>query len=292
MLTGSMVALVTPMDALGAVDWQAFERLVKRQLDAGTDALIINGTTAETATLTQEERQQALQLAISISSRQVPVIAGTGSNSTQASIDASKAAKAMGADATLLVCPYYNKPTQDGLYYHFKSIATAVDMPHILYNVPSRTVVDLDDETTLRLAAVDNIVGIKDATADMQRCRTLVEAAPKQFTLLSGDDLTAVEFLEIGGHGFISVTANVAPVEMKQLYDAATQGRMDDAMALQKRLMPLHQKLFCESNPIPVKWALERMGLIQGGIRLPLTPLSSQHHSELSQALTDTGMLS
>jgi 4-hydroxy-tetrahydrodipicolinate synthase len=292
MFTGSMVALVTPMDPSGSVDWPAFDQLVAFHLEAGTDALVINGTTGESVTLDAKERRQALQRAIDLVSQQIPIIAGTGSNNTAASIDASLEAKQLGADATLLVCPYYNKPTQEGLYCHFEKIAQSVELPHLLYNVPGRTLVDLDQATTVRLAEIDNIVGVKDATGDVARGEALINAVPKDFVVLSGDDLTTVDLMAVGAKGSISVTANLVPSQLKIIMDLALAGNFEQAYALNQVLIPLHQALFCESNPIPVKWALNQMGLIQEGLRLPLVALSPEYHQPLLQVMKDIGLIS
>lgn len=292
MFTGSMVALVTPMDAQGAIDWQSFDQLLAFHLESGTDALVINGTTAESPSLTVEERQQTLKRAIDYCQRKIPIIAGTGSNDTQSSIQASLEAKRLGADATLLVCPYYNKPTQQGLYAHFEKIAQEVALPHILYNVPGRTAVDLENSTLLRLSAISNIVGIKDATGDLERGIDLINQAPKEFVVLSGDDVTALELMAAGAQGSISVTANLVPRHLKQVSDCLLSGQLDSARAVNDSLMPLHRLLFCESNPIPVKWALARMGKIQPGIRLPLTELSRTLQPPLTQVLRELGLIS
>lgn len=292
MFTGSMVALVTPMDAQGAIDWQSFDQLLAFHLESGTDALVINGTTAESPTLTVEERQQTLKRAIDYCQRKLPIIAGTGSNDTRSSIQASLEAKRLGADATLLVCPYYNKPTQQGLYNHFEKIAREVALPHILYNVPGRTAVDLDNSTLLQLASVPGIVGIKDATGDLERGIDLINQVPTDFVVLSGDDVTALELMAAGAQGSISVTANLVPQHLKQVSDFILSGQLNSAKAINDPLMPLHRILFCESNPIPVKWALARMGKIPSGIRLPLTELSRTLQPPLTQVLQELGLLS
>lgn len=292
MMTGSMVALATPMDAQGGLDWGALEKLVEFHLQEGTDALVAVGTTGESATLDVQEHIEFIRRVVEQVKGRIPVIAGTGANCTREAIELTRNAKELGADACLLVTPYYNKPTQEGLYQHFKKIAETVAIPQILYNVPGRTVCDMLPETVARLATVDNIIGIKEATGDIQRAREVIAACPDDFLVYSGDDATAYELMLAGGKGNISVTANVAPRLMKELCDLAMAGKAEEARALNERLMPLHEQLFIESNPIPVKWALQQMDLIGEGIRLPLTWLSESCHEPVRQALRQTGILS
>ncbi|GGH88818.1 4-hydroxy-tetrahydrodipicolinate synthase [Pseudomonas fluvialis] len=291
MIAGSMVALVTPMDSQGAVDWDSLGKLVDFHLQQGTNAIVAVGTTGESATLDVPEHIEVVRRVVQQVAGRMPVIAGTGGNSTRESVELTQAAKDVGADACLLVTPYYNKPTQEGLYLHFRHIAEAVAIPQILYNVPGRTVCDMLPETVERLARIDNIIGIKEATGDLQRAREVLDRVPADFLVYSGDDATAVELMLMGGKGNISVTANVAPRAMADLCSAAMAGQAEAARAINDRLMPLHKALFIESNPIPVKWALHEMGLIPDGIRLPLTWLSPRCHEPLRQALRQCGVL-
>ena len=291
MIAGSMVALVTPMDSQGAVDWDSLGKLVDFHLQQGTNAIVAVGTTGESATLDVPEHIEVVRRVVQQVAGRMPVIAGTGGNSTRESVELTQAAKDVGADACLLVTPYYNKPTQEGLYLHFRHIAEAVAIPQILYNVPGRTVCDMLPETVERLARTDNIIGIKEATGDLQRAREVLDRVPADFLVYSGDDATAVELMLMGGKGNISVTANVAPRAMADLCSAAMAGQAEAARAINDRLMPLHKALFIESNPIPVKWALHEMGLIPDGIRLPLTWLSPRCHEPLRQALRQCGVL-
>lgn len=285
MITGSIVALVTPMMSNGDVDWDALDKVVDFHLEKGTDSIVAVGTTGESATLNCDEHCQVIKRVVERVAGAIPVIAGTGANSTQEAIELTRSAKDAGADACLLVTPYYNKPTQEGLYQHYKAIAEAVDIPQILYNVPGRTACDMLPETVLRLVDVENIVGIKEATGDLDRAKVLIEAAPKEFAIYSGDDGTAVELMLLGGDGNISVTANVAPAEMGELCRLAIAGDADGARAIQEKLTPVHNAMFVESNPIPVKWAMTEMGLMGLGIRLPLTVLDQQYHSQVREAL-------
>jgi 4-hydroxy-tetrahydrodipicolinate synthase len=285
MITGSSVALVTPMLSNGDVDWDNLDKLVDMHLDKGTDSIVAVGTTGESATLNCDEHCQVIKRVVKRVAGKIPVIAGTGANSTAEAIELTQEAKNMGADACLLVTPYYNKPTQEGLFQHYKAIAEAVDIPQILYNVPGRTACDMLPATVLRLAEIDNIVGIKEATGDVERARELIAKAPEGFAIYSGDDATAVELMLAGGHGNISVTANIAPAEMAQLCSLAMSGKAEEARALNNKLMPLHEKLFVEANPIPVKWALAEMGLMGYGIRLPLTVLADEYHAVLRDAM-------
>jgi len=286
-----MVALVTPMADDGAIDEAGLEALVEFHIEQGTDAIVAVGTTGESATLDEEEHCFVIRRTVQIANGRVPVIAGTGSNSTREAIVLTRCAKEAGADACLLVTPYYIKPTQEGLYLHHKAIAEAVDIPQILYNVPGRTAVDMQAETVQRLSQIPNIVGIKEATGDIERARSILESCGPEFEVYSGDDATAMELMLAGGHGVISVTANVAPRAMHEMCEAALAGERGKAAAINDRLMALHQKLFVEANPIPVKWALHAMGRIGTGIRLPLTVLSSQFHPVVRDALQKANVL-
>lgn len=291
MITGSIVALVTPMTSNGDIDWDALDKVVDLHLDKGTDAIVAVGTTGESATLNCDEHCQVIKRVIKRVAGKMPIIAGTGANSTSEAIELTRAAKELGADACLLVTPYYNKPPQEGLYQHYKAIAEAVDVPQILYNVPGRTACDMLPETVFRLAEIDNIVGIKEATGDLERAKELIEKAPKDFAIYSGDDATAPELMLMGGVGNISVTANVAPAEMAELCRLAIAGDAEKTRDLQNTLMPLHNSMFVEANPIPVKWAMAEMGLMGKGIRLPLVELSEQNHKEVRTALRTTGII-
>lgn len=290
MFKGSMVALVTPMQADGGVDYRALGELVDYHVERGTEALVVAGTTGESATLAHDEHIDVVARACELAAGRVPVIAGTGSNATAQTLELSKAVDALDIAAFLIVTPYYNKPTQEGLYRHYTAVADAVEHPIILYNVPGRTAVDLKPETVIRLAAHEHIVSIKDATSDMSRVAELRDGCGSQFSLLSGEDATACEFMLAGGDGVISVTANVAPERMRALCDVAVAGRRDEAERIDATLQPLHKALFLESNPIPVKWAVEQMGLAGAGIRLPLTPLSSAHHDAVRAAMDTAGV--
>ena len=291
MIAGSMVALVTPMDAQGGLDWDALRKLVDFHLQEGTHAIVAVGTTGESATLNVSEHIEVIRRVVDQVAGRIPVIAGTGANCTREAVELTENARQAGADACLLVTPYYNKPTQEGLYQHFKHIAEAVAIPQILYNVPGRTVCDMKPETVERLSKVPNIIGIKEATGDLDRGREVLDRVGKDFLVYSGDDPTAVELMLMGAKGNISVTANVAPRAMSDLCNAAMKGEAAIARAINDKLMPLHKNLFIESNPIPVKWALAEMGLIQQGIRLPLTWLSESCHEPLRLAMRQTGVL-
>ncbi len=291
MITGSIVAMVTPMHPDGAVDWTSLEQLIEFHIDNGTAAIGAVGTTGEASTLDMKEHEEVIRFTVDKCAGRIPVVAGTGSNSTREAMHLTRAAKAAGADAALLVTPYYNKPTQEGLYQHYCYIAENVDIPQILYNVPGRTACDMLPETALRLAEVDNIVGIKEATGDLERARFLIDNAPEGFAIYSGDDATAMELMLMGGHGDISVTANVSPKAMSSLCAAAMAGDRELATRLNDLLMPLHTNLFVEANPIPVKWALNLMGLIPAGIRLPLSPLSEPMHDIVRKALMESGVV-
>ena len=291
MLTGSLVAIVTPMQADGSLDLPRFKALLDWHIAEGTDAIVVVGTTGESPTVDVDEHCLLIRSAVEHCVGRVPVIAGTGGNSTREAIALTQYAKDVGADYALSVVPYYNKPTQEGLYRHFRAIAEAVDLPMILYNVPGRTVADMATDTTLRLAEVPGIVGIKDATGNMDRGADLLRRKPAAFRVFSGDDATALAYMLLGADGDISVTANVAPRAMHEMCAAAVAGDAKKAIALNQRLMGLHQKLFVEANPIPVKWALARMGRIGEGIRLPLTPLAPAYHDIVTGALRDAGCL-
>ncbi|MFP5507361.1 MAG: 4-hydroxy-tetrahydrodipicolinate synthase [Gammaproteobacteria bacterium] len=289
--TGSLVAIVTPMREDGALDLDALRRLVDWHIAEGTDGIVVVGTTGESPTVDFDEHCLLIRTAVEQAAGRVPVIAGTGANSTREAIELTACAKASGAAAGLSVVPYYNKPTQEGLYQHYKKIAEAIDLPLILYNVPGRTVADLANDTALRLAQVPGIVGLKDATGNMERAADLLRRAPPHFALYSGDDASALPFMLLGGHGVISVTANVAPKLMHALCEAAFAGNLARARELNNRLLPLHGRLFVEANPIPVKWACAELGLIPRGLRLPLTPLSAGHHDTLRDALRHAGLI-
>ena len=291
MFQGSIVALVTPMSVDGQVDWPCLHNLVEWHLQEGTDAIVAVGTTGESATLSVDEHCQVIKRTVDIVAKKIPVIAGTGANCTREAIELSQTAKNLGADAGLSVTPYYNKPSQEGLYLHHKTIAEAVDLPQLLYNVPGRTACDMQAETVQRLSLLDNIVGVKEATGDIERGRLIRQLCDDDFVLLSGDDETFIDLMGIGAVGNISVTANVAPKQMRDICHLALNGDMSAAKALNVELESVHQHLFCEANPIPVKWALEQMGRIPAGIRLPLTPLQQQYHAALLQALKNSGLL-
>ncbi len=291
MIAGSMVALVTPMDAQGRLDWDSLSKLVDFHLQEGTNAIVAVGTTGESATLDVNEHIEVIRRVVKQVAGRIPVIAGTGANSTREAIELTNNAKSAGADACLLVTPYYNKPTQEGLYQHFKAIAEAVDIPQILYNVPGRTACDMLADTVVRLSTVPNIIGIKEATGDIQRAKDILAKVSSDFLVYSGDDATAVELILAGGKGNISVTANVAPRDMSEMCAAAMRGDATAARAIHEKLMPLNKTLFVESNPIPVKWALHEMGLMPDGIRLPLTWLSPACHEPLRQAMRQSGVL-
>ncbi|MFO7993285.1 MAG: 4-hydroxy-tetrahydrodipicolinate synthase [Marinobacter sp.] len=291
MITGSLVALVTPMHSDGSIHWEHLDKLVDFHLDNGTHGIVAVGTTGESATLDPDEHMRVIGHIIKRVDGRIPVIAGTGGNSTREAIELTQEAHKLGADACLLVVPYYNKPTQEGLYRHFKTIAEAVPVNQILYNVPGRTACDMLNETVERLADIPNIIGIKDATGNIPRGSELIEAVKGRLVVYSGDDATAAGLMLAGGKGNVSVTANVAPKAMAALCEAAVSGDQDETDRLNELLMPLNRKLFLEANPIPVKWALHRMGMIGEGIRLPLTPLSDKFHSEVEEALKASGVL-
>nr|WP_221180165.1 4-hydroxy-tetrahydrodipicolinate synthase [Salinisphaera japonica] len=290
-LGGSMVALVTPMHADGSVDWQALERLVNWHIEQGTHGIVAVGTTGESATLGFREHDEVIERTVEIVDKRIPVIAGTGGNATDEAIRLTRHAKRVGADASLLVCPYYNKPSQEGLYRHFHAIAMAVDIPQILYNVPSRTGVDMLPETVGRLAEIDNIVAIKEAKGSIERIHDLIEHVGDGMDIYSGDDGTAMESMLVGGKGNISVVANVVPRLMSDMCLAATAGERERAERLDADMQSLHTALFMEANPIPVKWALQDMGWIEAGIRLPLTPLAEHFHEYVREALRGLDLL-
>jgi 4-hydroxy-tetrahydrodipicolinate synthase len=290
MLKGSIPALVTPMRDDGSLDLAAWDRLLDFHLAEGTDAVVVGGTTGESPTISAEEVAALVGRAKRRLAGRMPVIAGSGGNATAKSVVLARAAAQAGADALLVVTPYYNRPTQEGLYRHFSAIADAVNAPVILYNVPSRTACDLLPETVARLAAHPRIVGIKEATGDVARGSAITRMCPPEFLLLSGDDPTAVALMRVGARGVISVTANVAPRAVHDVCAAALAGSLDVAASLDERIAPLHQALFVEPNPIPVKWALQRMGLIAGGIRLPLTPLAEVHRATVEAAMRGAGI--
>ncbi|WP_336011902.1 4-hydroxy-tetrahydrodipicolinate synthase [Acinetobacter calcoaceticus] len=290
-IQGSIVAIVTPMLKDGGVDWKGLEKLVEWHIEQGTNSIVAVGTTGEASTLSMEEHTQVIKEIIRVANKRIPIIAGTGANSTREAIELTKAAKDLGADAALLVTPYYNKPTQEGLYQHYKAIAEAVELPLILYNVPGRTGVDLANDTAVRLAEIPNIVGIKDATGDVPRGKALIDALDGKMAVYSGDDETAWELMLLGADGNISVTANVAPKAMSEVCAVAIAKDEQQAKTINNKIANLHNILFCESNPIPVKWALHEMGLIDVGIRLPLTPLAEQYREPLRNALKDAGII-
>ena len=285
MLKGSLVALVTPMDEDGGLDLVRYRALIDFHIAQKTDGIVVVGTTGESPTVDFDEHHLLMRTAVDHAAGRIPIIAGTGANSTREAIDLSIFAKNSGVDACLSVAPYYNKPTQEGLYRHYKAIAEAVEIPHILYNVPGRTVADIGNDTALRLAKIPNIVGIKDATGDIGRGSDLLHRAPQNFAIFSGDDASSLAILLLGGHGVISVTANVAPKLMREMCAAAFANDLITARNINNQLLRLHQDLFVEANPIPIKWAVEQMGLIGTGIRLPLTPLSDQYHELVREAM-------
>ncbi|HEX5476955.1 MAG TPA: 4-hydroxy-tetrahydrodipicolinate synthase [Burkholderiales bacterium] len=290
MITGSLVAIVTPMLEDGRLDLPRFRKLIDWHVEEGTDGIVVVGTTGESPTVDFDEHKELIRLAVQNSRGRIPVIAGTGGNSTAEAIELAASAKEAGATASLSVVPYYNKPTQEGMYRHFRKIAETVDLPMILYNVPTRTVADLQNDTVLRLAEVPGIIGIKDATASLERGTDLLRRAPRNFAIYSGEDATALPLILCGGHGVISVTANVAPKLMHQMCAAALVGDVKKARELNNRLLPLHQRLFLETNPAPVKWALAEMGLIEYGLRLPMAPLSEKFHQPVREALHEAGI--
>lgn len=291
MFRGSMVALVTPMHPDGSVDYDSLNKLVEFHIENGTSAIISMGTTGESATLDEKEHCEVIRRTVEMVNDRIPVIAGTGANSTTEAINLTKCAMKVGADACLLVTPYYNKPTQEGLFQHHKLIAESVPIPQILYNVPGRTAVDMLPETIARLSKISNIIGVKEATGDLSRLTEIRELCGDNFDIYSGDDATGTEFMLQGGNGVISVTNNIAPKAMSEMCEAALNGDREKAEELNLPLLGLHNDLFVEANPIPVKWALTEMGMMPAGIRLPLTPLSEQYHETLRVAMRQAGVL-
>ncbi len=291
MIKGSIVAIVTPMHEDGSLDMASFRALIDFHVAEGTDAIVVVGTTGESPTVNVEEHASLIAEAVKHAGKRIPIIAGTGANSTREAIELAHFAKKAGADASLTVVPYYNKPTQEGLYLHFKAIAEAVDMPHILYNVPGRTGADMSNDTVLRLAQIKNIVGIKDATGAIDRGSDLLQRAPKDFAIYSGDDASTLALMLLGAHGTISVTANVAPRLMHEMCMAALNGEVAKAREINFRLLGLHRNLFVEANPIPVKWAVARMGKMKNVLRLPLTPLSAGAQPAVEAAMRQAGVI-
>ena len=290
MIKGSIVAIVTPMHPDGSLDYPGLKKLVEWHIAEGTDGIVIVGTTGESATVSVAEHCELIKFTVETAKGRIPIIAGTGGNSTAEAIKLTECAKEVGADAALVVVPYYNRPSQEGMYLHFKAIAEAVDLPIIMYNVPGRTVADMSNETVVRLSVIPNIIGIKDATGNIARGLELLRNAPKSFAVYSGDDPTAMALMLCGGAGNISVTANVAPRAMHELCVAAMGGDIAKAVAINDKVMPLHHKLFVEPNPVPVKWALAEMGMMPAGLRLPLAPLSAEFHDTVRAALRDAGI--
>jgi len=291
MIKGSIVAIVTPMQEDGSLDLAAFRALIDFHIAEGTDGIVVVGTTGESPTVDVEEHELLIAEAVKQAAKRVPIIAGTGANSTREAIELAAFAKTVGADASLTVVPYYNKPTQEGLYQHFKAIAEAVDMPHLLYNVPGRTGADMSNDTVLRLAQIPNIVGIKDATGGIERGSDLLARAPRNFAVYSGDDASTLALMLLGAVGTISVTANVAPRLMHEMCMAALAGEVDKAREINFRLLGLHRHLFIEANPIPVKWAVARMGKMKNVLRLPLTPLSAAAQPTVEHAMRQAGVI-
>ena len=291
MITGSIVAIVTPMNEDGSLDFDSLRELIDFHVEQHTDGIVIVGTSGESPTVNVDEHCELIRVAVSHAAGRIPVIAGVGGNSTAEAVELTRFARQAGAQAGLSVVPYYNKPTQEGLYRHFKAIAEADDLPILLYNVPGRTVADLSNDTTLRLAEVPNIIGIKDATGNLERACDLIARAPEGFALYSGDDMTTLAFILMGGHGAISVTANVAPKLMHEMCAAALAGDLGTSREINRRLLGLHKQLFCEANPIPVKWAVHQLGLIGPAIRLPLTPLDAACHDRVRDAMHAADLL-
>jgi 4-hydroxy-tetrahydrodipicolinate synthase len=290
-IQGSLVAIVTPMHADGSLDIPSLRKLIDWHIAEGTDGIVIVGTTGESPTVSVEEHCELIRIAVEHANKRIPIIAGSGANSTAEAVALTKSAKLSGADASLQVVPYYNRPTQEGMYQHFKKIAESVDIPIILYNVPGRTVADMSNETMLRLAKVPGIIGVKEASGNIGRNLELLRLAPESFAVYSGDDATAVALLMCGGKGNVSVTANIAPKAMHEMCKAAMNGNIAEAIAINNRLIPLHNKLFIEPNPVPAKWALAEMGMIPTGLRLPLVGLSAQYHDTVRDALREAGVL-
>jgi 4-hydroxy-tetrahydrodipicolinate synthase len=290
-IVGSIVALVTPLHDDGRVDYDGLRRLIDWHIEQGTDCVGVVGTTGESPTVSVDEHCEIIRVSVAHAKGRVPIMAGTGGNSTREAIELSRFAKEVGADCTLSVVPYYNKPSQEGIYQHFKAIAEAVDIPMVLYNVPGRTVADMQPETTLRCATLPGVIGVKEATGNIERAQWLIKQAPKGFAVYSGDDGTAVALMLLGGQGNVSVTANVAPRLMHELCIAAVEGRVREATAIQMRLLALHKALFCEPSPAPTKWAMKRLGLIGDAVRLPITPLTPAGEKQVEQALRDAALL-
>jgi 4-hydroxy-tetrahydrodipicolinate synthase len=290
MITGSLVAIVTPMHEDGGLDIARFRKLIDWHVAEGTDGIVVVGTTGESPTVDFDEHKELIRIAVEHAKGRIPVIAGTGGNSTAEAIELTESAKKAGATACLSVVPYYNKPSQEGLYRHFAKIAETVDMPMLLYNVPGRTAADMHNDTVLRLAQLPGIIGIKDATANIERGTDLIRRAPRGFAIYSGEDSTALALMLLGGHGVISVTANVAPRLMHEMCARALAGDVKTSRELNLKLLPLHQRLFVEANPIPVKWALAQMGMIEAGVRLPMTPLAERFHEAVREALAESGI--
>ncbi|HJV61589.1 MAG TPA: 4-hydroxy-tetrahydrodipicolinate synthase [Albitalea sp.] len=290
-IIGSIVALITPMHEDGSVDYDALRRLIDWHIAEGTDCVGVVGTTGESPTVSVEEHCEIIRVAVEHAKGRVPIMAGAGGNSTREAIELSRYAKKVGADCTLSVVPYYNKPSQEGIYQHFKSIAEAVDIPMVLYNVPGRTVADMQVDTVVRLAQVPGIVGIKEATGEIDRAAWLIKRAPKSFSIYSGDDSTAIALMLLGGHGNVSVTANVAPRLMHEMCIAAVEGRAREATAIHLKLLPLHKNLFIEPSPCPTKWAMKQLGLCGESLRLPITPLTAAGQAVVGQSLRDAGLL-
>ena len=291
MIQGSLVAIVTPMHADGSLDLPSLRKLIDWHIAEGTDGIVIVGTSGESPTVSVEVHCELIRLTVEHTAGRIPIIAGSGGNSTAEAIKLTRYAKEVGANASLQVVPYYNRPTQEGMYQHFRTIAESVDLPIILYNVPGRTVADMSNETVLRLAELPSIIGIKDATGNIGRGTDLIRLADPAFAVYSGDDPTAMALMFCGGKGNISVVANVAPRAMHELCEAAMNGAVKQAVAINNRLLPLHNKLACQPNPLPVKWAMTEMGLIGTGIRLPLVPLAEEYHETVRQALRESGVL-
>ena len=291
MIKGSIVAIVTPMHQDGSLDFDGLRKLIDWHIAEGTDSIVIVGTTGESPTVSMQEHCELIRVAVEHTAKRIPIIAGTGGNSTAEAIELTEFAKKVGADASLQVVPYYNRPTQEGMYQHFRKIAESVDLPVILYNVPGRTVADRSNDTILRLAQVKGIVGVKDATGNIGRGTDLIRLAPKSFAIYSGDDATAIALMLYGGAGNISVTANIAPRDMHELCVAAMSGNIARAIELNNKLLPLHNKLFVEPNPVPLKWAMQEAGMIGPGMRLPLAPLGGEFHDTVRAALRESGVL-
>ena len=290
-ISASIVALITPMHEDGSIDYSALRRLIDWHIEQGTDCIGVVGTTGESPTVSVEEHCEIIRVSVEQAAGRVPIMAGCGANSTNEAIELTRFAKQVGADCQLQVVPYYNKPTQEGQYQHFRTIAEAVDLPMVLYNVPGRTVADMQHDTVMRLAQIDGIIGIKEATGNIERAQWLIHEAPKGFSVYSGDDGTAVALMLCGGHGNVSVTANIAPKLMHEMCLAAIAGQAQQAMAIQRQLLSLHKNMFTESNPIPVKWAAQRMGLCGPTLRLPMTPLSSHLQPALENAMRSCGVI-